>query len=270
MEENKNYEFLQQQVFYTGIGDALDKQLAEQMQKGAASFTLEYKKAYAEGEVTATLYFQKSKQSELYFFNRMGVSVQTHNGETKAQSFLIAPKGANFTVKEAYNLLQGRAVYKEGLVYKKDGVEKKYNAWNELNPNDVDANGNQKITRYNEKYGYNVEKTLASETLQSFFPELRDPKVMSRAIDELKRGDRFMVHMIDPETNNEVKHYLVGSPYDRTTKVFDLSMNHVELKVPKLERENKAQQSNGNKQKQEQKETAKEEVRQKRSKTQRV
>ena len=269
-DEGKNYDFVQQQVFYTGVGDALDKPLKEGFQSKQPEFVLAYDKKLNEADSLTTFRFQKSKQSDMYFLNRMIITATQENGETVRQSFLFASKGANFTIKECVNMMMGRAVYKEGLVYKKDGVEKKYNAWNELNPNDVDAYGNKKITRYNEKYGYVVEKTLQTKTMQTLFPELSDPKVLFRAAEELKRGDRYMATMVDPETNNHVKHYLVASPYDRQTKVFDLKMNPVELKLPKLEKEKKETQSEGQDQKLNQKETPSEEVRQKGGRKQRA
>jgi hypothetical protein len=49
--------------------------------------------------------------------------------------------GMTVKPKEAYNILQGRAVFKEIISPKSD----KYNAWLQLNFKELDAYGNYKV-----------------------------------------------------------------------------------------------------------------------------
>jgi len=63
----------------------------------------------------------------MYFFNSYHASLQKTNGEKLDQTFYIN-KGKGITSKEAFNLLDGRAVHKD-LVTKEN---QPYKAWLQL------------------------------------------------------------------------------------------------------------------------------------------
>jgi hypothetical protein len=58
------------------------------------------------------LQFRKSDNSDMYFFNSYEASLQRSNSERVNQTFYLN-KGKGVTTKEAFNLLDGRAVHKE-------------------------------------------------------------------------------------------------------------------------------------------------------------
>ena len=107
----KNLEFLNDQIFYTGFGKELEEELKTKLEKGEKSFDLNFQNTYGTDKVEAKLNFTKSSQSELYFFNSYDMNLQKGNGQEVNQRFFIG-KENNITLKEAYNLLCGRAINK--------------------------------------------------------------------------------------------------------------------------------------------------------------
>ncbi len=158
---NENLEFLQESLKYLGFGE---KQYAQPAIIGAdrpgeqKSFELDFEAFYdAEHKLEVTLYFRKSDQLDMYFFNKYVARLRSsHDPELdKAQTFYIS-KGTGVTLKESFNLLQGRSVNKN--LYNMEGV--KYNAWIQLDFSEKDQHNNYKMKQYREQYGYDLEKTL--------------------------------------------------------------------------------------------------------------
>ena len=120
----KNFEFLKDQVKYSGFADNLESQLRDNLSKARTEFRLEHQAVYGKDELNASLHFKKSAQSDMYFFNSFTASLKKENSTTPVnQTFYINKEGGNITLKEAFNLLDGRSVNKdlinkEGKIYK--------------------------------------------------------------------------------------------------------------------------------------------------------
>ena len=133
----KNLEYLKDNVKYHGFGETLNPELENQLKKGAPEFTLDYKTDVNKRSMEATLHFKKSDSTDMYFFNKYDARITAEkNDQSVAQTFYLN-KGQGVTLKEAYNLLNGRAVHKE-LVDKND---QKYQAWIQLDFAVKDKNG---------------------------------------------------------------------------------------------------------------------------------
>ena len=65
----KNFEYLKDQVKYTGFGEGLESELKAKMQNEEPNFTLSHNVQYGNDTAVATLNFKKSDQSDMYFFN---------------------------------------------------------------------------------------------------------------------------------------------------------------------------------------------------------
>ncbi|ULT42918.1 hypothetical protein KRR40_05065 [Niabella defluvii] len=139
-----------------------------------------YETKYGNDTVNATLNFSQSKQSDMYFFNSYQVKVQKENSsETMEQTFYIN-KGNNITLKEGYNLMEGRSVNKD-LTNKEGQV---YNAWVQMDFKQSDNNGNFKLKHYHENYGYDLEAVLSKHPIR----ELGNEEYKSNLMDSLKKG----------------------------------------------------------------------------------
>src|SRR4051794_8955956 len=104
---DKNYEYLTNQLKNAGFGDTLNDELRKNMEKQNAEFTLNLQRAYGTDKVLATLYFKKSAESDMFFFNKYDLELKKQNDENKIRQTFYPDK--NITLKEGYNLLDGRA-----------------------------------------------------------------------------------------------------------------------------------------------------------------
>lgn len=247
----KNLNYLKDQVKYTGFGEGLESQLTENMKAGAAEFSLSHQSLYGKDEATAILHFKKSSQDN-YFFNRYELSVKPEGAEQAVkQSFYIGYDN-NFTLKEAYNLISGRSVHKElaKLVADENGrleaKGEKYKAWVKLDFTDKDTNGNFKEKQYHQNYGFNLEETLAKHPIK----ELSVPEERIKLMASLEKGNRQAVTFaID---GREERRYLEAAPQFKSVNQYDSNMVRTGF-----HRKQSQEQSNGEQQKQENKKNSK-------------
>lgn len=227
----KNFEYLRDQVKYTGFGEGLENDLKQKIQEGNPEFKLPYETKYGNDTVNATLNFSQSKQSDMYFFNSYQVSVQKENSpETMEQTFYIN-KGNNITLKEAYNLMEGRSVNKD-LTNKEGQV---YNAWVQMDLKQSDNNGNFKLKHYHENYGYDLEAVLSKYPIR----ELGNEEYKSNLMDSLKKGNlqsaTFQIN------GAEQKQYIEANPQFKTINIYDSSMQRVDNRQAKKEQQSEGE-----------------------------
>jgi hypothetical protein len=134
----KNYEYLKEQLKNTGFGDTFNAELANKISQGTPEFQLAQKKTFGKDDLIATLHFKKGNDSDMYFFNRYDLQLLNDKQDIKARQMFYINKGSSITLKEGYNLLEGRAVHKT-LTNKQDA---KYGAWLQLDFKSTTQNGN--------------------------------------------------------------------------------------------------------------------------------
>ncbi len=227
----KNFEYLRDQVKYTGFGEGLENDLKQKIQEGNPEFKLAYETKYGNDTVNATLNFSQSKQSDMYFFNSYQVNVPKENSsETMEQTFYIN-KGNNITLKEGYNLMEGRSVNKD-LTNKEGQV---YNAWVQMDFKQSDNNGNFKLKHYHENYGYDLEAVLSKHPIR----ELGNEEYKSNLMDSLKKGNlqsaTFQVN------GAEQKQYIEANPQFKTINIYDSSMQRVDNRQAKKEQQSEGE-----------------------------
>ena len=182
----KNYDFLSNQLRLTGFGEDLKNQLKELMTKNEPQFTMALTKNYGNDETAVTLHFKRPEDSEMYFFNRYSMMLKNNqHPDAIKQTFYINPEGGNITMKEAYNLMCGRAVHKE--LTTKEG--EKYNAWLQLDFKETDKHGNFVTKQFHQNYGYNLNAVLEKHPIK----ELAADTDRSRLVESLERGNRQSV-----------------------------------------------------------------------------
>lgn len=213
----KNLDYLKTNVRNHGFGEALGPEIEAQLARGATEFSLQHKTEVNKREIEATLHFGKSDKSDLYFFNKYDVRLKNEKDETMAQTFYIN-KGWGVTLKEAYNLLNGRAVYKE--LTPKEGD--KYHAWVQLDFSAKDKHGNYERKQYHQNYGYDLKEAL------SYYPvkEMNKTEESQTLIKSLEKGNVQMVTLQLPD--KEIKVFLEANPQYKTVTLYDNKMKRLD------------------------------------------
>ena len=241
-----NLDYLKNQVKYSGFGDSLEAPLKEQIQKGEPNFTLKHQTDFGGDTIHADLHFRKSTTSDMYFFNKYDLSLTKSGQDEPAinQTFYMG-KDNNFTLKEGYNLLEGRAVNKD-LVNK---GQEKYNAWVQLDFKQTDDKGNFKLKQFHENYGFDLRKALESHPIK----ELKTPEDLSRLTESLKKGNRQSVTF--ELEGGEQKRYIEASPQFKNLNVYDSN----QMRTSEIQSKSQSHSENQNKsQKQEKTEVSEE------------
>ena len=125
------------------------------MEKQNPDFALNMEKNYGTDNVKATLHFKKSDESDMFFFNRYDLQLKKENNDEAIKQTFYPNK--NITLKEGYNLLDGRAVHKT-LTNKED---EKYQAWLQLDFKNNTQSGNYQLKQFHHNYGFDLEKILS-------------------------------------------------------------------------------------------------------------
>lgn len=206
-------DFYKDQLKYAGFGDRLNDKL-EQLFKNDDEKTvvfntsIEYGKDAAAKTVNYDLRFQRSATSSLFFLNNFSASMEKTPGELVSNTFYL-DRAKGITAKEAFNLLEGRSVYKE--LKNKEGES--YNAWVKLNPEVKDEKGNMKFSTFNDNYGYDVSKSL--EKIQP--PDLFFNLSKEDTLKSLQKGN--LVEMYN--ANKSEKYFVAADPQYKTIAIFN-------------------------------------------------
>lgn len=133
----------------------------------------------------------------------------------------------NITLKEAYNLMSGRAINKD-LTNKEGQI---YNAWMQMDLKDTDANGSYKMKHYHQNYGFDLEKALGYHPIK----ELRNEQDKTRLLESLNKGNRQSVTFI--ENGNEQKRFIEANPKFKSINIYDGNLQRIVNTQSKGEKE---------------------------------
>ena len=225
----KNYDYLKNQVKFLGFGENLDKALKEKIGAGEETFTLPHQTKFGQDEVSSTLHFSKSKESEMYFFNGFDLTLkQPGKEDVLTQSYYVG-KENNYTLKERYNMLDSRAVFKElnKLEETGEGEGKKlvasdqtYSSWKDLDFKQTD------------KYGNFIPKTMFWDHIKVLekYPirELETPYDKSRLIASLEKGNLTRMTLV--KDGQEIKGTMAANPRQDRFDFYDGNNQRLEVK----------------------------------------
>lgn len=210
----QNLDYLKENLRYMGFGDKLHADLEKNIQQGFPEFVLKLPSEFSGKKMDTALMFRKSDQSDMYFFNRYDAHLHHKNDSAKdLQQTFYLNKGHGVTLKEAFNLLEGRAVFKELT-----GKEGKFNAWIQLDFKEKEENGNYKTKQYHQNYGYDLEASL------KVFPikELQNEQQRDRLMMSLQKGN---IQSVTMETRGrDQMFFLEANPQYKTVSVYDAHM----------------------------------------------
>jgi hypothetical protein len=253
----KNLDYLKDGIKYLGFGEGLNDKLMENVSKQVPQFQLNTTNEYGPHRVNYALEFNKSEQSDMYFFNKYTATLQGKDGEDKSQTFYIK-KNSGVTAKEAYNLLSGRSVNKD--LTNSEGQP--YNAWLQIDWSQKEANGNHKFKVVHQAYGYDLDKVLSKLPIK----DLDGAVFKERLMKSLERGN---LHEVVFQNGDSAERRLIeANPQFKTLNVYDLSMKRLyvsnenkELKstnIEKVAQPEKEEEKKEEKKKEEQKRELKE------------
>jgi len=226
-QDNLNY--LKNSLLYMGFGDRMNDELEKNIRSGANSFTLNDAHEFYNGnrKMESTLYFNKGKENEMYFFNKYDGTLIKADGSSDSQTFYInqvkvenketekmETRLSGYTLKEAANLLDGRAVEKE--FYNQQSVP--YSAWKQIDFEVKDKHGNYEYKTFHENYGYNVTAALEKVPIK----DLERNSAKEDLIRSLKKGN---LQAATAENGERV--YLAANPQFKSINVFDKDMKPV-------------------------------------------
>lgn len=213
---NENFNFLADNIKYAGFGEDLKANLEKNMREGKPEFQLHFSTEFSKKPFEATLNFRKSDSSDMYFFNNYRASMERNNGEKLEQTFYLN-KGKGVTAKEAFNLLDGRAVQKDQVT--KEGQP--YKAWIQLDAEGKDKNNNFEFKQYHEKYGYDLKEAVAK------FPvtEMKDPEGAKKLMESLQKGNVQSVTL--EKDGSAQKMFIEADPKFKSVKLYDAQMKLV-------------------------------------------
>jgi len=225
----KNFEFLRDQIKHAGFGENLEYALRDKMEQNQEKFSINFEKAYGNDKVDASLNFKKGTEGDLYFFNTYDLKLTKDNNSDLSvqQSFFNNNNRNTITLKEAYNLLDGRSVNKDMISQDKQ----EYNVWIKLDFKNTDDRGNFKFKQFGEKYGYDLEGALAKHPIK----ELQNDQYKGDLIESLKKGNMQSATFI--KGDQEVKQYVEANPQYKSINIYDANMQKLESRQSQGEKQ---------------------------------
>jgi hypothetical protein len=209
----QNLKYLQDNIKYLGFGEKLFSDLQKNLEQGLPEFQLKTSAEFQKDKIEAELFFKKSETNDHYFLNRYDAKLERSDGKELSQPFYLN-KGSGVTIKEACNLLNGRAVNK--ILTNKDGI--KYNAWLQLDLSRKNERGNFDSKQFHENYGYNLEQSLSKFPIK----ELNNGEQKDALLKSLQKGNLQSVTL--EREGNEQKMYVEANPQLKTINIYDTNL----------------------------------------------
>jgi hypothetical protein len=227
----ENLSYLKKQLLNLGFGEKLNDELEKNIKSGKKEFTLTTDQEYNKQNVDYTLHYKAGDQNDMYFFNKYDASLR----DKEMQQTFYINKGSGITAKEAYNLMEGRAVHKQ-----LENLEgEKYNAWIIIDKENKTENGNFKLRPFTDGWNYKPERAIDKLDIVGIGEEGARDKLMK----SLEKGNRHQVTAI--KDSKEVKLFLEANPAEHRVNLTNWKGEAQQLehyKKPELKNEAKKDQ----------------------------
>ncbi|WP_147322086.1 hypothetical protein [Mucilaginibacter conchicola] len=210
----QNLEFLNKTLLNLGFGEKLNTLLEKNISENKPEFALLTSQTYDQKDVAYALHFKAGSENEMYFLNKFDAAVNEKPDEK--QTFYIN-KGNGITAKEAFNLMEDRAVYKQ--LFNKEG--EKYHAWLKLDGENLTEGGNKKFKQWNDNYGYDPEQLLKGKGIK----EMDGGQSQGNLMRSLKKGNAAQITaQVD---GSEKKFFITANPQFKTVDLYDQQMKRI-------------------------------------------
>ena len=218
----KNVKYLKDTLKFMGFGLQLWDALEAHIRDEQPEFSLVHQQVFNQDLLTATLYFRKETSGDRYYFNQYEAILQYAQGPVReiSQTFYLN-RGQGITLKEAFNLLEGRAVHKN--LFDQEGNQ--YQAWFQLNKKERDDSGNYLLKQFHQQYGYDLEKALEKLPIL----EMEEPAQREALIRSLQKGNLQVVSM--GEWGRTERMFIQANPQYKSITIFNAGMKIVSNKL---------------------------------------
>lgn len=196
-----SFEYNRDQLLNMGFGEEIAAALHTKMEQNLAEFTLDHSRKFGNDEMHSVLHFSKGDKldKDITFFNRFDATLKQKDKEDLTQSFFVGKETKfNYTLMERYNMMDGRAAYREQPkmvpVVDENGKERMkptgetYWAWKILNFKEAD------------KYGNFIPKTIFwdhEKELQKYpIKDIEEKYDRSRMMRPLQRGNKVDIVLV--------------------------------------------------------------------------
>jgi len=200
----KNLEFLENDLKYLGFDASLHTELKEMLGTEADLFELLYRATVQNEPIEALLFFNRSDPEGYFFFSNYKLTVGG-----RQHTFYVF-KGRGVTIKEGFNLLKGRAVFKQRKA--KNG--QLYNEWLELDLDVKEENG-FKANIYPESHGFDLSPLIDSMLIDTPSPNW-DRSMLIRS---LEKGNLQTAFIRQDGSNRKV--LLSANPRERSITIHE-------------------------------------------------
>jgi hypothetical protein len=173
-----------------GLGFTINAVLAEGLDAGLATgsnhFDLPYEGTFDDNKIGAKIHFSKKMDLDEYaiFKYEAWTRESSYPFEERKNGFVLN-HGMGVTLKEAYNLLQGRPILRDFITTSRVP----FCAWMELDFTERDISGNYREVKYSAKNGFDLERVVRMYPIK----DLEDENDTHNLIWSLQRGDRIGV-----------------------------------------------------------------------------
>jgi hypothetical protein len=231
---SNNADFLCQDLKFLGFGEDQRNEIMESLETEHPGFEIKYKAKFDGEEVEALLFFTRPDPKGYFFFSKyeMRLGEKTH--------LFVVFKGKGITLKEAYNLLNGRAVYKTRTA--RNG--QKYSEWMQLDLSMKDEFG-FRIEIYPESHGFDLDHAI--DELEIETPSVNWDRSM--LIRSLEKGNLQGAFIKSEGTLRKVN--IQADPKNRTITVHEIEYELVEtaeeMKADDVENEEGSKKSRAKK-----------------------
>jgi len=214
----QNLYVLQETLSKLGLADyfRLRVELEQSIEQQLPEFQLTDVTYYDDCKLEVTLYFKRSSSRDVYSFYKYDFSLLYFENTFKNRALTFYRAIATITMKEAVNLLQGRAVNKD-IKSESAGL---YNAWLMINFHEKEASGNFKLSIFPTAHRYEIEQVIETYPIR----ELQDKDFKATLLLSLKAGDSCLV-TLDRERKSE-KVYIEANPRLKTFSIHRVKVSH--------------------------------------------
>ncbi len=163
-------------------------------------------------ELQVDLHFVKSAEKDAHYLHKYRATLlnPADPAMDRSQTFGMT-EGMQVKLKEAYNLLLGRAIFKEIVAPKGD----KYFAWVQLNFREKDAAGDFKLIKVRSRHSYELANVLNKYPIR----ELVDSDLKEVILQALKSGERRIVTFLRPSGKADKK-IIEANPMLKTINIY--------------------------------------------------
>jgi hypothetical protein len=231
----QSFDYVKNQLFYLGFGEEVAKPLREKMEQNLTEFSIPHSRKFGQDETNSILHFSKGDQKgkDMTFFNRADITLKQPGKEDLTQTFFFG-KEYNYTLQERYNMMVGRAAYREqpkmapvgenGEVRMKPTGET-YFAWRGLDFKNADQYGN-----FNPKVTFwNHQKEVGKYPIKG----IEENYDKQRLLAKLEKGNQVDVILV--RDGHETQAKMVANP--RMARLDFYDANGQSLIVRKIEKQ---------------------------------